>query len=389
MKNVLTKHLVEINIKSAEDDKGIGGEAFNKAYEVLYEVKDLPMYNSAVTLFAPNGTTGLCLGCDTTSIEPCLALVSFKELVGGGYMKIVNNSVKRALENLGYIKEDVEKILNYISKNNTIEGSILRDEHLSIFDCALESYKGSRVIHYNGHIDMMAALQPFISMAISKTINAPEDITINEIFDIYVDSWKKGLKSITIYRDGSKKTQPLKTAKKEKAKEVKKEAIKKSLPDERSSITHKFNIAGHEGYLTVGLYEDGTPGELFVKMSKEGSVISGLMDSLAKSISLAIQHGVPLESLIDKFVGTKFDPSGVTINKDIPIAKSIVDYIFTWLDQKFVNKKACVPCSKKVELVPITDKKEDAGACQVCGGLLQWSGHCKVCASCGTSTGCS
>ncbi len=364
--------------------------------------------NSQVTVLAPTGTIGFMMDCDTTGVEPDLALVKYKKLVGGGMIKIVNQTVPSALFKLGYSSEQVNSIVAYIDSTGTIEGAPgIKDEHLAVFDCSFKPSKGTRSIHYMGHVKMMAATQPFISGAISKTVNLPESATVEDIAEAYIQSWKLGLKAVAIYRDGSKKAQPLMAAssrdeaakrgtRAEKAaaapalsaaeaaftqltpeqqsfalevvrvangaaKEIQDQvyqavrrlvgatreeqetapprALRHRLPGERASLTHKFGIAGHEGYITVGLYKDGTPGELFIRMAKEGSTVSGLMDSFATAVSLALQHGVPLKLLCDKFQHTRFDPAGFTGNPEIPIAKSIMDYIFRWLDIRFVTGK--------------------------------------------------
>src|SRR4028119_1063178 len=268
------------------------------------------------------------MDADTTGIEPDIALVKYKKLVGGGLLKIVNQSVPEALRRLGYNSEQVDAIVDYIDQNDTIEGAPgLKPEHLSVFDCAFKAQNGTRSIHYMGHVKMMSAAQPFISGAISKTVNVPSEATVDEIMQTYIEGWKLGLKAIAIYRDGSKRTQPLSTttdAKKAAEKEQPR-AVRRKLPDERQSITHKFSIAGQEGYFIVGLFEDGSPGELFIKMSKEGSTISGLMDSFAVAISMSLQYGVPLRVLVNKFTHTRFEPSGYTTHNDIHIAKHPVD----------------------------------------------------------------
>ncbi|TMC88562.1 MAG: vitamin B12-dependent ribonucleotide reductase, partial [Chloroflexi bacterium] len=296
--------------------------------------------NAQATVLAPTGTIGLMMDCDTTGIEPDLALVKYKKLVGGGLLKIVNNTVPAALRKLGYDSAEVKEIVEFIDDNDTIEGAPhLADEHLKVFDCAFKPVKGSRSIAPMGHVRMMAAVQPFISGSMSKTVNLPTEATVEEIEQTYMESWKLGLKCIAIYRDGCKRSQPLSTSlekKKEEATEVEFRAVRRKLPDERRSITHKFDVAGHEGYLTVGLYEDGQPGELFVTMAKEGSTISGLMDAFATQTSYALQFGVPLKFMVDKFTHMRFEPSGFTKNKEIPIAKSIVDYIFRWMASHFL-----------------------------------------------------
>jgi ribonucleoside-diphosphate reductase alpha chain len=311
--------------------------------------------NAQVTVLAPTGTIGFMMDCDTTGIEPDLALVKFKKLVGGGMIKIVNNTVPAALFKLGYTADQTNAIVSYIDATGTIEGApSVKEEHLPIFDCSFKPSKGTRTIHYLGHVRMMAAAQPFISGAISKTINMPENATVEDITEAYIQSWKLGLKAVAIYRDGSKKAQPLSsmgsaTAKSKKGDalaapvEVEDEAaappraMRHRLPDERLSITHKFSVGGHEGYLTVGLYKDGMPGELFITMAKEGSTVSGLMDSFACATSLALQHGVPLKLMCEKFAHTRFEPSGWSGNQDIGYAKSIMDYIFRWLQLRFLT----------------------------------------------------
>jgi ribonucleoside-diphosphate reductase alpha chain len=310
--------------------------------------------NSQVTVLAPTGTIGFMMDCDTTGIEPDLALVKYKKLVGGGMIKIVNNTVPTALFKLGYTNDQTNAIVSYIDATGTIEGApAVKDEHLPIFDCSFKPSKGTRTIHYLGHVRMMAAAQPFISGAISKTINMPESATVEEISEAYIQAWKLGLKAVAIYRDGSKKAQPLSsmgsaTAKSQKgdavaAAEVVDEsaapprAVRHRLPDERLSITHKFNVGGHEGYLTVGLYKDGVPGEIFITMAKEGSTVSGLMDSFACAVSIGLQHGVPLKLLCEKFAHSRFEPSGWSHNPDIGYAKSIMDYIFRWLQLRFLT----------------------------------------------------
>src|SRR5881296_1898991 len=301
--------------------------------------------NAQISVIAPTGTIAFMMDCDTTGIEPDIALVKYKWLVGGGVIKIVNGTVPDALRRLGYSTSQTDEILGFLQENDTIEGAPhLKPEHLAVFDCAFKPSKGSRSIHYMGHVKMMSAVQPFISGAISKTVNMPNSVTVDEIADTYVVAWKMGLKAIAIYRDGSKRTQPLTTSIKEKGTELKPQEIpykpqRRRLPDERKSVTHKFSIAGTEGYLTVGLYIDGSPGEIFVVMSKQGSTISGVMDAFATSISLALQYGVPLKDLVNKFIHTRFEPSGVTNNPEIRIAKSIVDYIFRWLGLKFLSKE--------------------------------------------------
>lgn len=387
--------------------------------------------NAQATVLAPTGTIGFLMDCDTTGIEPDIAIVKYKSLVGGGVMKIVNNTVPEALSRLGYSPSQCTGILDYIEQQDTIEGAPeLKEEHLPIFDCAFRPGNGTRSIHYMGHVLMMAAAQPFISGAISKTVNMPTDATAEEIVGTYVQGWKLGLKAIAIYRDGSKRTQPLMTRKADEASTIVsqlqpgssaaplKRPNRQKLPDERLSITHKFSIAGHEGYITVGMYEDGSPGEIFLTMSKEGSTISGLMDAFATAISLALQYGVPLQTLVDKFGHTRFEPSGITNNPDIRFAKSIMDYIFRWLGSKFLNRQpelaptltpetAEVPAKTGAidvhlpktppEVVSSLTRHEketfqnqaDAPICTDCGSLMVRNGACFKCLNCGSVFGCS
>jgi ribonucleoside-diphosphate reductase alpha chain len=383
--------------------------------------------NSQATVIAPTGTIAFMMDCDTTGIEPDIALIKYKKLVGGGMLKIVNNTVPRALKRLGYDSKEVQEIVEYLDENETIEGAPqLADAHLAVFDCAFKPRAGARTIHYNGHLKMMGAVQPFISGAISKTINMPAEATVDEVAEAYVTAWKLGLKSVAIYRDGSKRVQPLNTGKKEIEKAVDAVASiaaaddrmqRRKLPDERKSITHKFDIAGHEGYITVGMYEDGTPGEIFVTMSKQGSTISGLMDSFATAISFALQYGVPLQFLVDKFSHMRFEPSGFTKNPQIPYAKSIVDYLFRWMASKFLGEEArrevgIIESEKNLSaksdaahapvatVASLRDGKDgglrqafinqaDAPPCPDCGSIMVRNGACYKCMNCGTTSGCS
>jgi ribonucleoside-diphosphate reductase alpha chain len=336
--------------------------------------------NSQVSVLAPTGTIGFMMDCDTTGVEPDIALVKYKVLAGGGMFKIVNRTVPLALERLGYGPDQIREIIDAIETTDTIEAAPhVRSEHLDVFDCAFKPSEGTRSIHYMGHIRMMGAVQPFLSGAISKTVNVPKDTTIDEILNVYVDGWKMGLKAVAIYRDGSKRSQPLNLKKKQDAdvaespeeriaKEL--EAAKRTphrhrLPATRHSITHKFDVAGHEGYLNVGLYEDGAPGELFITMAKEGSTVGGMMDAFATSISLCLQYGVPLEALVKKFTHQRFEPAGMTSNRDIPFAKSIVDYIFRWMGMTFLEdyRRENMPkrkAGKSLKSAPEADKEGKA-----------------------------
>jgi ribonucleoside-diphosphate reductase alpha chain len=388
--------------------------------------------NAQATVLAPTGTIGFMMDCDTTGVEPDIALVKYKKLVGGGLMKIVNNTVPMALAKLGYSAPEVKDIVGYIDEHETIEGAPhLKDKDLAVFDCAFKPMKGARSIHYMGHIKMMGAVQPFISGAISKTVNVPKAATVQEIEQAYIDAWRIGAKAVSIYRDGSKRTQPLNTSKDKLAEAASAaEAAaprRRRLPDERQSITHKFDIAGHEGYITVGLYEEGQPGELFLTMAKEGSTISGFADAFAQAISYALQYGVPLQDLVDKFSHVRFEPAGMTKNPDIRFAKSIVDYIFRWLAAKFlspeaqyragvnnrdeastttpeqllldVTQSAGASAAKRADAIATVHAKksqfaaiqnqEDAPPCSTCGSIMVRSGACYKCSNCGTTSGCA
>jgi ribonucleoside-diphosphate reductase alpha chain len=371
--------------------------------------------NGQVTVIAPTGTIGFMMDCDTTGIEPDLALVKYKKLVGGGVIKIVNNTVPQALIKLGYKSDQVDQIVSHIDATGTIEGApFLKPEHLAVFDCSFRPLNGVRSIHYMGHVRMMAAVQPFISGAISKTINMPEESTVDDIMNAYLESWKLGLKAVAIYRDNSKRVQPLSSGSAKGAKAATGAAqtavtekivyrpVRRKLPDERRSVTHKFSIAGHEGYITVGLYDDGTPGELFIQMAKEGSTISGLMDSFATSVSFALQYGVPLKFLVDKFSHVRFEPSGWTGNPQIPYAKSIMDYIFRWMGAKFLGPEyALTEVGDTMTLrptepdpqqsLPFTPSvaMEDAPLCAECGSIMTRNGSCYKCVNCGGTSGCS
>ncbi|MBI3209600.1 MAG: vitamin B12-dependent ribonucleotide reductase [Candidatus Solibacter usitatus] len=389
-------------------------EAAKLVWQSAYEKgREVGFRNAQTTVIAPTGTIGFMMDCDTTGIEPDLALVKHKKLVGGGTIKIVNNTVPQTLIRLGYSPEIVEHIVSHIDSTSTIEGAAeLKVEHLPVFDCSLRPHNGTRFIHHMGHVRMMAATQPFISGAISKTINMPEESTVEDIMDAYIESWRLGLKAVAIYRDNSKKVQPLSASGSKSAKgataapaaqaseKIVYRPVRRKLPDERQSITHKFGIAGHEGYITVGLYEDGTPGELFITMAKEGSTISGLMDSFATAISYALQYGVPLKFFVDKFSHVRFEPSGWTGNPQVPYAKSIMDYIFRWLAAKFIGPDAVVPEAgespkmrptepEPQQSLPFAAAVEDAPLCSECGGLMTRNGSCYKCENCGGTSGCS
>jgi ribonucleoside-diphosphate reductase alpha chain len=397
--------------------------------------------NSQVTVLAPTGTIGFMMDCDTTGIEPDLALVKHKKLVGGGLIKIVNNTVPEALMKLGYSPEQSSEVVSHIDKQGTVEGAPhIKPEHLPVFDCSLAPAGGGRSISWTGHVKMMAATQPFLSGAISKTINMPEESTIDDISQAYLLSWKMGLKAVAIYRDNSKRSQPLSAAgqKKEEKKtddaatnalgavqavqrELFPRAQREKMPAERASVTHKFSIGGHEGYITVGMYEDNRPGEIFIKMSKEGSTLSGIMDGLALTISLGLQYGVPLKVFVDKLVNTRFEPSGITANPNIRFVSSVLDYIARWLGGRFISSdylklngeqaavahaptpasSTAVPGSTITEAMrlapPLTnpqsskprDAHEGAPTCSECGMLMVPNGACYKCENCGSTSGCS
>jgi len=396
--------------------------------------------NSQVTVLAPTGTIGFMMDCDTTGIEPDLALVKHKKLVGGGVIKIVNHTVPQALLRLGYTPDDAEQIVSYIDRTGTIEGAPgLKPEHLPVFDCSLAPADDGRSIAWQGHLRMLAAAQPFISGAISKTINMPEESTIEHIMQAYMEAWKLGLKAVAIYRDNSKRSQPLSAAgaKKEETKQTPQpgapvaeqqelftRTLRHKLPVERNSITHKFSIGGHEGYVTVGMYDDGSPGEIFIKMAKEGSTLSGFMDGLALSVSIGLQYGVPLKVLVDKLINTRFEPSGYTGNPAIPYAKSVLDYLARWLGGRFISADYLMPNgtaggemtappalspAMSAALAPavppgmVEDSPtgrsrepmrshlafEGAPTCTECGMLMTPSGSCYKCENCGNTSGCS
>jgi ribonucleoside-diphosphate reductase alpha chain len=386
--------------------------------------------NSQVTVLAPTGTIGFMMDCDTTGIEPDLALVKYKRLVGGGLIKIVNNTVPQALMKLGYTPEQSSEIVSYIDKNGKIEGArYVKEEHLAVFDCSLAPQGGGRSIRWTGHVKMMAAAQPFLSGAISKTINMPEEATVEDIMNAYIESWRLGLKAVAIYRDNSKRSQPLSAAKDAKKEDKKTEAApraaepvqrelfqraqREKMPYERASVTHKFSVSGHEGYITVGMYDDGRPGEVFIKMAKEGSTLSGVMDGLALTVSLGLQYGVPLKVFVDKLLNTRFEPSGITANPNIRFVSSVLDYIARWLGGRFIssdylklnggthaeNSGPAVPAPVILSALASppapaaatkpTNAYEGAPTCSECGMLMVPNGACYKCENCGSTSGCS
>jgi ribonucleoside-diphosphate reductase alpha chain len=428
--------------------------------------------NAQATVLAPTGTIAFMMDCDTTGIEPDIALVKYKQLAGGGMMKIVNRTVPASLKTLGYSPAEIQAIIDYIDKHDTIEGApALKAEHLPVFDCAFKAQNGKRTIAWKAHVGMMAAAQPFLSGAISKTVNMPEDSTVEDIENAYVEGWKLGLKALAIYRDGSKSSQPLATTKESDRKKKGEEPaaaapasvppasvaptlpapFRRHLPATRHSLTHKFAVGGHEGYITVGLFDDGKPGELFITMAKEGSTIGGLMDTIGTLTSLSLQYGVPIEAMVNKFAHMRFEPSGWTGNPDIPNAKSVPDYIFRWLGMEFIpgyreanapkrngtvenghgtgtnghghgtgqgngghsaeaNGRAAAArpaptAGVSVEGPPselelfadgphvrsqqFAKFQADAPACDNCGAITVRNGNCYLCHNCGNSMGCS
>ena len=405
--------------------------AAKQAWDEAVELgEDFGYRNAQATVLAPTGTIGFMMDCDTTGVEPDIALVKYKKLVGGGLMKIVNTTVPMALQRLGYVEDAIKSIVRYIDEHETIEGAPhLKDEHLTVFDCAFKPSQGQRSIQYMGHIKMMGATQPFISGAISKTVNVPREATAEDIERAYIEAWRLGAKAISIYRDGSKRTQPLNTSQASVADtklaagaqpmevvKVVSQPTRRRLPDERAAITHKFDVAGHEGYITVGLFDDGTPGEIFLVMAKEGSTISGFADAFAQAVSYALQYGVPLQALVDKFSHARFEPSGMSKNPEIRFAKSIIDYIFRWMATKFLSPEAQFqagvnvldPSVAAAEVAPKLDEasrvspaepsasafaaiqnQEDAPPCTTCGAIMIRSGACYKCTNCGTTSGCA
>ena len=397
----------------------------------LHHGENFGFRNSQVTVLAPTGTIGFMMDCDTTGIEPDLGLVKYKKLVGGGLIKIVNNTVPQALMKLGYTPEQSSEIVSYIDKNGKIEGApYLKEEHLPVFDCSLAPQGGGRSIRWTGHVKMMAAAQPFLSGAISKTINMPEESTVKDIMNAYIESWRLGLKAVAIYRDNSKRSQPLSAAKDAKKEEKKTAATpgalepvqrelfaraqREKMPYERASVTHKFSVSGHEGYITAGMYDDGRPGEVFIKMAKEGSTLSGVMDGLALTISLGLQYGVPLKVFVDKLLNTRFEPSGITANPNIRFVSSVLDYIARWLGGRFIssdylklnsgathteNSGPAVPAPAMLSALASlpapsatakpTNAHEGAPTCSECGMLMVPNGACYKCENCGSTSGCS
>lgn len=423
MLNVIKMHRLAVD---SIDTEALGDENLHRAAQnawdrALVSGSQFGYRNSQVTVLAPTGTIALMMDCDTTGVEPDFALVKHKQLVGGGMMKIVNQIVPKALQELGYNQGEIDEILPYVEKQGTIEGAPhFKEQHLSIFDCAVKPANGTRSIHWQGHVKMVGAVQPFISGAISKTFNMSNETTPQEISDSYMMAWKLGLKSFAVYRDGCKAAQPLQTVsgkggtkEKEKQMQLSMGMTRRRLPPTRSSETHKFSIAGHEGYLTYSLYEDGALAEIFIRMSKQGSTLAGLLDTFAISVSMALQYGVPLKDMARKFIYSRFEPAGVTDNADIRIATSITDYIFRFLAIRFLSKddleefgvahaeqenkeEAPVKAETAVKIEEVQKALPKPGlngttfagtVCRACGGMMIRTGTCMTCLQCGTSNG--
>ena len=471
MRGVMQLHRTAVEAIQPSDNFGYLKDAARDCWEAALEKGDHNGYrNAQVTVLAPTGTIAFLMDCDTTGVEPDIALVKYKLLAGGGTLKIVNRTVPEALSRLGYTADEVKKIVAHVEEFDSIEDvkedgetrrSGLKPEHLDVFDCAFKPFRGERSIHYMAHLKMMAAAQPFISGAISKTVNLPKECTVEDITNAYDQAWRLGLKCVAIYRDGSKRSQPLNTAKTgegtesesatpadQRIKELEDQLVglqtqidqplRRRLPETRSAITHKFDIAGHEGYLTIGLFEDGYPGEMFITMAKEGSTIGGLMDSVAALTSISLQYGVPLEALVRKFTHQRFEPSGFTKNPQIRRASSIIDYVFRWTGIQFIpgylekttgntsQQELNIPglqqaearhVNKPVVELPVAGGgdgesveraaahshshdgsaishsvahfMEDAPTCPTCGNVTVRNGACFKCLNCGESLGCS
>ena len=380
--------------------------------------------NAQATVLAPTGTISFMMDCDTTGVEPDFSLVKSKKLVGGGEITIVNKTVPMALERLGYAPAEVSEIEAYIDEKNTVIGAPhVKKEHYPVFDCAV----GERAIHYMGHVKMMGAVQPFISGAISKTVNLPEEATVDDVAQVLLDAWKLGVKAIAIYRDNCKVAQPLSSKTGEAIQALTGVAAppvpltqRRRLPEDRVEVGRKFRVGEYEGYIHVGLYEDGTPGDIFVDIAKEGTTLGGLMNAFMISVSLGLQYGVPLEVYVSKFAHMRFEPSGQTNDADIRVAKSIVDYIFRWMGKRFLTADqqeeigilsaevkarlaerysnggggSAEPQAAPLETPPpgqtaLFNAWEDAVECAKCGGRMIRTGSCYTCRDCGTNTGCS
>jgi ribonucleoside-diphosphate reductase alpha chain len=415
MLEVVSKHLAasEALVQGATTDESRSLAAVAKCLwnDALQSGTVNGFRNAQLTVLAPTGTIGFMMDCSTTGIEPMMGLVIYKKLVGGGYMTLVSDVVPAALTRLGYNEAEIAAIVAHVEAAGTIEGAPgLRDADLAVFDGAFVPTNGVRSIRWEGHVDMMAAAQPFLSGAISKTVNLPNSATVEEIADAYVKAWRSGLKAIAIYRDGSKSAQPVSVTKEttkslDRAEVVAEDpngppvARRHRLNDDRTAVTHKFSFGGHEGYLTVGLYPNGQPGEIFIRMSKQGSTINGLMETFATQFSVSLQHGVPLEVLCGKMAHTRFEPSGWTGNEKMGYAKSIMDYIGRWLQFRFLEGEQLplfTPSTPMSEMAVAGPKPEaavshshagNAPFCGTCGSQCVVTGTCFMCPSCATSVG--
>jgi ribonucleoside-diphosphate reductase alpha chain len=426
MIGVMAQHRAAVgNIDGAEAVPADLLTACRQAWDDVLNLGEVHGYrNAQATVLAPTGTISFMMDCDTTGVEPDFSLVKSKKLVGGGEITIVNKSVPMALEKLGYAPTEVEEIVAFVDERNTTVGApFMKAEHYPVFDCAV----GDRAIHYMGHVKMMGAVQPFISGAISKTVNLPETVTVDEVAQLLRESWKLGVKAIAIYRDNCKVAQPLSGKKEDGVQTALVSALppapltqRRRLPDDRTEIGRKFRVGEYEGYIHVGLFDDGTPGDVFVDIAKEGTTLAGLMNSFMISVSLGLQYGVPLEVYVSKFAHMRFEPSGMTNDPDIRAAKSIVDYIFRWMGKKFLtvdqqeeigilsaevrarlaegyrnggDAPAAAPATP-IEMAPpgqtaLFNAFEDAQECAKCGGRMVRTGSCYTCRDCGTNTGCS
>src|SRR5436853_826317 len=422
MIGVIAKHRAAVG--NIENDDVVPTDllaACRRAWDDALDLGEVSGYrNSQATVLAPTGTISFMMDCDTTGVEPDFSLVKSKKLVGGGELTIVNRSVPMAMEKLGYAPEEIEQIVAFVDERNTVIGApYVKTEHYPVFDCAV----GDRAIHYSGHVRMVGAVQPFISGAISKTVNLPETATVDEVCDLFVDAWRLGVKAIAIYRDNCKVAQPL-SGKSDKLELPATPPVpltqRRRLPEDLVEVGRKFRVGESEGYIHVGLYEDGTPGDIFVDIAKEGTTLAGLMNSIMISVSLGLQYGVPLDVYVSKFSHMRFEPSGMTNDPDIRVAKSFVDYVFRWMGKRFLSLEqqeelgimsaevrarladgyrnggeapATAPAAP-VEAAPpgqtaLFNAFEDAQECARCGGRMVRTGSCYTCRDCGTNTGCS
>jgi ribonucleoside-diphosphate reductase alpha chain len=421
MIGVIAKHRAAVgNIEHATSVPKDLLTACRQAWDEALDLGEVHGYrNAQASVLAPTGTISFMMDCDTTGVEPDFSLVKSKKLVGGGEITIVNKTVPLGLEKLGYAPSEIEEVVAYVDERNSIVAApYVKAEHYPVFDCAV----GDRAIHYAGHVKMMGAVQPFISGAISKTVNMPESVTVEDVAGLYVEAWKLGVKAIAIYRDNCKVAQPLST--KDGAAATASPPVqlreRKRLPDDRTEIGRKFRVGDYEGYIHVGLYEDGSPGDVFLDIAKEGTTLAGLMNSFMISVSLGLQYGVPLEVYVSKFAHMRFEPSGPTNDPDIRVAKSIVDYVFRWLGKKFLTLEqqeeigilspevrarlaqaysalegeTTAAAIEAAEAAPpgqtaLFNAWEDAVECSRCGGRMVRTGSCYTCRDCGTNTGCS